>query len=265
MDQVSNTVSLGQTLKSLIDGHLMAHPNVSLRGLASREEGMSREYLRRLAAGEIPDHKIDKDKALLVLMTISKKRSMKDLMAHFGEPVSSWLVNMFPVMANSNSQLIEEELDAILGKGDDECVAYYMARSSAGISPATAKDILGNSGVEALKLLESKGFVEQKDGRYFGVEKGVFSSSMATMRKVVATIMRFYRPAHFGRNRNYMLLITGSLNQTGISAERELYRKFHEDLGKLYQDPDKQGDIQCFAIACMDSFNVLEEAPYETH
>lgn len=265
MMNTTTTSTLGTTLKNLIDAHLEAHPNVSLRGLASREEGMGREYLRRLAAGEIPDHKIDKDKVLLLLMTISKKRTLNELMAHFGDPIAQWLLDMFPIMAASNTQHIQENLDSILCDADDECVAYYLARTTAGVSTETTREILGNAGVEALKVLESKGHVTQRNGKFFGMSDQFFSSSLATMRKVAGTFLRFYRPAHFGRKRNYMLVITGSLNQRGVEAEQALYRKFHEDLGKLYSDKENQGDIHCFAMACMDSFNVLEEARHELH
>lgn len=266
MEQTTTTTpSLGLTLKGLIDGHLSAHPNVSLRGLASRDEGMSREYLRRLAAGEIADHKLDKDKVLVLLMTISKKRTLNELMAHFGDPIAQWLLEMFPIMAASNTHHIQENLDSILCEADDECVAYYLARTTAGVSTETTREILGTAGVEALKVLESKGHVTQKAGKFFGVSETIFSSSLTTMRKVAGTFLRFYRPAHFGRKRNYMLVLTGSLNQRGVEAEQELYRKFHQELGKLYSAKENQGDIHCFALACMDSFNVLEEARHETH
>lgn len=265
MDNVTTPATLGLTLKSLIDGHLSAHPNVSLRGLASREEGMGREYLRRLAAGEIPDHKLDKDKVLLLLMTISKKRTINELIAHFGDPIAKWLLEMFPIVAASNTQLIQEDLDAILCKADDECVAYYLARSSAGVSPDTTREILGNAGVEALKVLESKGHLTQKGGKFFGSNDSIFTSSIASWKNVAKTFLNFYRPSHFGRKRNYMMILTASLNQKGIEAEQELYRKFHQDLSKLYSDKENHGDIHCFAVACMDSFNVLEEARHELH
>ena len=265
MNTTTTTTSLGSTLKNLIDGHLDAHPNVSLRGLASREEGMGREYLRRLAAGEIPDHKIDKDKVLLLLMTISKKRTINELMAHFGDPIAKWLLDSFPIVAASNTQFIQDDLDSILSHGDDECIAFYLAQSSAGVSEETAREILGNPGVKALKSLEAKGHISQRARKFFGSPKTYMTSSLTTMRKVAETFVRFYRPAHFGRKRNYMMVLTGSLNQKGIEAEQELYRKFHQDLGKLYSDEENHGDIHCFAVACMDSFNVLEEARHELH
>ena len=265
MEQITTSASLGLTLKNLIDEHLSIHPNVSLRGLASREDGMSREYLRRLAAGEIPDHKLDKDKVLLLLMTISKKRTINEVMTYFGDPIASWLVEMFPIVAVSNAQLIQEDLNTIISKGDDECIAYHLAQSSAGISVDETREILGNSGIEALKMLESKGHISRQGGKYFGAPGVLYTLCKSSWRNVARALVSFYRPEHFGRKRNYMMMLTASLNQQGVEAEQELFRKFHQDLTKLYNNEENHGDIHCFAVACMDSFNVLEEARHELH
>jgi hypothetical protein len=61
-----------------------------------------------------------------------------------------------------------------------------------------------------------------------------------------------------------MMTFTASLNQKGIQAEQDAFRRFHQELGKIYNEPEHRGETHCFAVACMDSFSILEEDLHET-
>lgn len=256
---------ISHVIQKVISNHLEMHPQVSLRGIAAREDGIGREYLRRLAAGEIPDNKIDRDKVLLTLMTLSKKRTISEIAAFYGEPLSSWLTKMFPHYISTQNHVADQELESMLMRNDNDCVSFLMANCDSGVSIDQAEKALGIAGSKSLINLEKAGYLIKDGHVYRGKIKAFIYTSLDVARRTAQVLLNLYKTEHIGRKRNYIMSITGSLNQEGIEKKQELYRKFHQDIRQIYDNPNYKGEIHTFSVACMDSFNMLEEAQDEIH
>lgn len=256
---------IAQAFQVIIANHLNAYPNVSLRALATRDCGLNREFVRRLATGQINKEKLDKDKALRLLMSLSKKTRLSDIAEFYGEPIGGWLKEAFTISWENETQVAADEVDYMLAANEDECIAYHLAHTDAGVSLPQARAILGAAGQGALESLYRKGLIVDDGAVFRGKEASFFQTSIETAKKVFQSLSRFYKPAHFGRKRNYIMTVTGSLNQKGIEAEQEAYRRFHQEIRQIYANKDYKGDIHSFAIACMDSFAMLEDGQHEIH
>ncbi|MFP5490445.1 MAG: hypothetical protein ACLGG0_03040 [Bacteriovoracia bacterium] len=265
MQQVVAENIVAGAIQKVINDHLEAYPQVSLRGIAAREDGIGREYIRRLAAGEIPDHKIDREKVLLILMTLSKKKNLKDLGAFYGDPITSWIKSSVIVNWENDTELAERELEAMMLQDEDDCIAFLMAHTDAGATVDEVVKVVGETGKRSLPALEQRSFLVKDAGRYRGKENNFLTLSLQATQKIIQTLVGYYKPSHFGKNRNYIMLMTGSLNAEGIKAQQELYRKFHQDIRQIYENPSHSGDIHSFSVSCMDSFTMLEEANHELH
>lgn len=265
MQQVEADNIVAGAIQKVINDHLEAYPQVSLRGIAAREEGIGREYIRRLAAGEIPDHKIDREKALLILMTLSKKKTLRELGAFYGDPITSWIKASVVVNWENDTELAERELEAMLLQNEDDCVAYLMAFTEAGVTADQVVKVVGETGRRSLMSLEQRNFIVKDGDKYRGKELNFIHTSVEAARRIAQTLLRYYKSSHFGKNRNYIMTMTGSLNAEGIKAQQDIYRKFHQEIRQLYENPSYSGDIHTFSVSCMDSFTVLEEANHELH
>jgi hypothetical protein len=261
----TSTLNLGQAFQVIIADHLKSYPNISLRALASRDNGLNREFVRRLATGQINEERIDKDKALRLLVSMSKKTRLSEIAQYYGDPIATWLRESFEINWKNETQIAADEVDYLLATDEDECVAYHLAHSDAGVSIAQARAILGSQGQSALESLERKGLIVDDGSSFRGREARFFQTSIETAKKVLQTFVRFYKPAHFGKKRNYIMTFSGSLNQSGVEAQQEAYRRFHQEIRQIYENKNYKGNIHTFSVACMDSFAVLEDDQDEIH
>ncbi len=262
---VTEQSPVANAIRDEIASYLADNPHLSLRAMAQRDSELSREYIRKLAKAEISDEKLNQDKVLRILQIISKKQKLTDVINHFGNEITSFLKSSYKINYEHEVELTSELVEKALNESDDLCVAYHLAHTAAGITSQRANEIMGVRGESALQTLEDRGLIEQENRIYKSKSLSFFHTGIETAHKIAQIFLRFYRSKHFGRKRNYLLTITGSLNQMGIEAEQELFRKFHKDLLNLYEDGKNQGDIPCFATAAMDSFTVLKDDNEKLH
>jgi len=256
---------VAKAIRDEIASYLADNPQLSLRAMAQRDSELSREYIRKLAKAEISDEKLNQDKVLRILQIISKKQKLTDVINHFNSNISQYLKESYKVTYEHEVEITSESIEKALNESDDLCIAYHLAHTSAGITAQRANEVMGVRGESALQTLEGRGLIEKDSRIYKAKSSNFFIPALETMHKIAQTLMRLYRTKHFGRKRNYIMTITGSLNQMGIEAEQELFRKFHKDLLNLYEDGKNQGDIPCFATAAMDSFTVLKDDNEKLH
>lgn len=246
-------------IAKVITTYIESNPNLSLRSIAHADENVSREYVRKLSQALIPDEKLNKDKVLRVLQLISRKEKLSEVLLSFEGTIAEYLKEAYKVSGQYEIELSGKELELALNESEDHCIAYHLAHSPVGVTEEKCASILGNKGVNALKSLEKRGLLEKVSKFYLGKSKETFYTTIETCHKVAQNFLRFYSPSHFGKKRNYILTFSGALNQDGVEKEQEIFQNFHNELQKLYKDSKYQGDIPCFALAAMDSFDVLKD------
>lgn len=248
---------LVNSIQNAISTYLDNSVNMSLRGIATKDDTLNREYVRRLANGEIKSEKLDSEKVVRVLSIVSGKKKLNEIIDHFGEPISSFLRKSFNVQYTHETEIASVQIDEILSINEESCVAYSLISNKNGANSTLIQNILGDRGIAVANELTQKCVFEKTSDIYKLKQPNVIMPSISTCKKVFQYFSKFYNPAHYGKNRNYIIVKTGELNDDGLKAKQDLYRKFHLDLCALYDNSKFQGNNPSFDACMMDTFNLI--------
>lgn len=123
------------------------------------------------------------------------------------------------------------------------------------------KHILGAKAIPAINGLISRGLAYE-DNDTLKLHNAVnLIRSFESAKHHLATYAEFYKPHHAGTGRNYVISMTSSLNDKGIKAHQEAFKKLHETLIKIYRDPELQGETPSFGVAFCDTFTDVNFDP----
>jgi hypothetical protein len=144
--------SIQNAISSYIDNSI----SMSLRGIATKDKTLNREYVRRLANGEIRSEKLDSEKVLRVLGIVSGKKKLNDIIEHFGDPIASFLKESFKAHYTHEVEIAGNKIDEILSTDEASCVAYSLVSNKNGASSILLQDILGARGTTVADELMNK-------------------------------------------------------------------------------------------------------------
>lgn len=160
-------------------------------------------------------------------------------------------------LQEENKILANEELETLLDNRD-VFVAYLLADMPNGTDKTQLVEVLGNSGLEAIKTLFNKGVVKEENERFFLNKNGTLVRSFDSVKHHLSTYARFYKTEHVGKERNYALSLTDGLSKEGLKKVQDAHRRFHQELQNIYRDETNRGDIPSFSVAFCDTFTSIE-------
>ncbi len=160
-------------------------------------------------------------------------------------------------LQEENKILANVELESLL-ENRDVFVAYLLADMPKGTDKIQLVEVLGNSGLEAIKSLIKKEIAEERNDRFYLKTQGTLIRSFDSIKHHLNTYSRFYKTEHVGKERNYAHSLSDGLNTQGIKKVQEAHRRLHEELQKIYRDENNRGDIPSFSVAFCDTFTSID-------
>jgi hypothetical protein len=243
-----------------IESYLKDNPNLSLRSIANNTPGVSREYVRKLASGELTSDKLNREKVLSVLKTLSNKDTISDILKHYSNPIATYLNDAFKGQYNDKMSVSGAQIESVMAD-DKQSVAYILSTLNNGVSEAQATQIQGKSG--ALGSLWSQDLLDQIDGRYRAKSGNMLVVSMKAVKSAISNLLRLYKPDNYGTGTNYAHFQAEALNEKGMRKKQDLHRKFHTELMELYKDTENHGDIPTFSAHFSDAFEANVEVNHD--
>lgn len=258
MSNINTNGGIVESIKAAIGNYLKKNLNMSLRGIASRDDLICREYVRKLAKGEIREDKLDQEQVLRILSVLSNKKKLTEIANSFDQNIKIYLKNAFEILFENNFEISSEEVNNIIQKDETAAVVYILAANHGGVSVKMLLDILGNRGlIKAEELVQNNILI--KDSNHFMLnENKVVSFSMATAKCIFTIFSKFFNQKHLGQNRNHLIVLTESLSPKALSKKKEIYKRFNAELNEFNSDKNNHGTEPSFDICMMDTFNSEE-------
>ena len=133
-------------------------------------------------------------------------------------------------------------------------VAYMLAALRDGTQDRQLMEVLGSSGIDAIRDLMEKGLVEEKAGRYFLKNEKNIARGRVSAKRHVQTYVEYFRAEDETPNRGYIHSLTEGVNPEGLSALHKLHMKFHREVSEIFNDERYRGEIPTFSVAFNDTF-----------
>ena len=153
-----------------------------------------------------------------------------------------------------NKRFVEKQFEAVLDDRD-VFVAYLLSSIGQGTNDSQLKEVLGTKGLTAIKTLIKKGYIVEKDGYYTPKKDEILIRTFESIKHHLTTYANFYNPSHIGQKRNYVHSLSGGLNRVGLEKAAEAHRRFHEEMQRIYREPNYAGNIPSFSVAFCDTFS----------
>ena len=160
-------------------------------------------------------------------------------------------------LEEDNKVLADSDLESLLNNRD-VFVSYLLADMPKGTDKIQLVEVLGNLGLEAIKVLIEKGIVVETNKRYLVKDQGILVRSFSSIKHHLNTYSKFYKTGHVGKGRNYVHSLSDGLNPSGIKKIQDAHRAFHEELKRIYRDESNRGDIPSFSVAFCDTLTSIE-------
>lgn len=244
-------------IQKVISSYLLKNPNLSLRSISQRDQELSREYVRRLANNEITADKLDSDKVLRLLSVISNKKKLQEVIFYFEGPISNYLAHAFHFNLEINPELSNEEILNIITSSKENCIVFTLCSSENGVSFEMLKNTLGTSGLRVAENLTAKKILERSENGYKAIDRADLFPDLNSSYKMAKFFMDYYNPNQDFSYLNYLILITGELNNLGMQEKQKLTREFHVNILKIYNNKKFNTDpiYKSFEVLVSDAFN----------
>lgn len=167
-------------------------------------------------------------------------------------------------LKENNKRIANAELESLL-EDRDTFVAYLLADMPNGTSKLQLVEVLGNSGIESMKILVNKGIAFEENKKFFIKDSGILIRSFESIKYHISTYAKHYKTEHVGKERNYVFSLSGGLNNVGQKRVQAAYRRLHEELQTIYRDDINAGDIPSFSVGFCDTFTAIDSLINKPH
>lgn len=161
-------------------------------------------------------------------------------------------------LKEDQKNLADDELETLLDNRD-VFIAYLLTGLPNGTDKSQLVEVLGSSGLGAIKTLLNKNIATEKDSRYFMKSDGIIIRSFDSIKHHLSTYSRFYKTEHVGKEINYAHSLSGGLNREGVKRSQEAHRRFHEEMQSIYRDKSNEGEIPSFTVSFCDTFTSFKK------
>lgn len=196
---------------------------------------------------------------LKVIIGSGNKQFLEEALSSYDEDIATAFkrLNLNPY---KKSTIIEDRDEmAALREDKDIYLAYILCSNHKGATQEKLKRLLGTKWQHAINTLIEKGVVVD-NGSSYNINEQFTPIPMPyeTLKKNAAHLLPFYNPEHFGKEKNYLLIISESLSPQGLKKMQDAFARFHNELNDLIADKNNHGDLATFAFAMMDL--ILDES-----
>jgi len=218
----------------------------------ARKAELSPSFIERAAKEKLGEN-LDAKKAMalakLVCNPDERRLVAKVLINNFIAADNPILKQALLDQFSKEREISNDEIERALEE-DEVFITYILCAAENGATAAKIKTVLGDAGDIGLTKLESLGIVEKRQNSYFVIEGKSFSQ-FETIKKQIGILSRMYKPSNVGKGKNYVHIMSDTLNDEGIKAWQEEHKRHQQKLRELKNE--FQGDIDVFSVGFMDT------------
>ena len=253
MEQDLSNQSWQDIVSKCLNDLKVRFPNHSESQIADRIK-ISRSTFNRLGNEE---KRPMLDTFLKLIIGSGNGHGLKEAIVKFDKDLGLDVLNVLQVPLEYPGTRGDNELDDLF-QDRDVFVAYLLASMGHGTDRAELVEILGNSALESLKVLDRAQLLCYEGEKIHLINKAPITRCFESVRYHLTTYAKFYKTEHVGKTRNYVHSMTDGLNQQGIEKLQALHRKFHKEVMEVLREPENKGHTPMFSVAFCDSFNSIE-------
>ncbi len=246
-------------LERLLSQYMLSRPHMSLSAV-SRRSKVSEPTLRRIKKKQF--RTLPTQTTILNFLTyISGKESIPQLIEKYPGPIAEYLKEEIPQQQEVSTEY-NSELNEVLKDNTTYCI-FKLCANSSGLTTQRVQRLFGEMGLQTLKLLVEKDYVQEVDGTYYSkVEwfmlppeqiNDKFQYLSQFIKSPSTTEDPFLRPLHV----NY----SSSLNAEGYKSIAKLQRKFLKKVREIIECESSQGAIPVMMLMALDTLD--SKAPNE--
>jgi hypothetical protein len=240
-------------LREVLEKYLQEAPRRSLNGLSKRCT-VSEPTLRRILRGQIKT--LPQISTVLdVLTTVSGEKNSRKLAEIFPGQIAKYLNETAPHMAETNADY-DPALNLEL-KNPTAYLIYKMASNRQGVSREKVSELFGAQGLFNLESMTKKGFVVEKDDRYFGSSRN-FTGSYEDFLNNFKSVANFIKTKDFDNKANLNPVLVNYSESISEEAYREvvnIQKAAHKKIRAILADENSKGPIPAFLLVALDTLD----------
>jgi hypothetical protein len=201
------------------------------------------------------------DNYIKVILESGNVSMFFDALSAYDEGLAKGLRKTLSISSTEkNAEIATSELETIL-EDRSLFITYILASNDNGINKKALTHILGNKAQTAINSLIARNMAFDAGDTYKLNHSINLIRSFESAKHHLTTYAEHYKPHHAGTGRNYVISMTSSLNDKGITATQEAYKVLHETLKNIMRNPEMEGETPSFAVGFCDTFTDINFDP----
>ncbi len=254
---VAETEELRESLRRALAAYRRERPNLSLRAI-SKNSGVNRYFLMKLLDDKGDATSLDLKQVLLLAKFVTERGSNREYEDNSTVEVRKAIQKAFNLDLSAATERLQK-----LPVDDFIDIYQYLvltlARHQRGTSRTQIANILGSRGSHVCLDYLKAGVIKEINGRLLFSEKYLLEEKDGLTLQRLPELIRFFKLRPKFVDSNHMHLVTESISPEALKKIQKLYANVHKKVMTLIKDGENQGNIPFFALACVDSFEDVED------
>ena len=183
---------------------------------------------------------------------------LSEAMEDFDADIAKILEKAKESTKNIGHKHLKRDVETLF-QNSDVYITYLLSLVQGGVSLDRLINVLGNSAHQALKVLQESELIIFNGSAYKALTIENFQSSFALIHRHLPSLVKFYKPEHIGRRRNYIQLLTEGMNADGVIKLQALHEEYYQKALTLMRAQENKGSIPMFHVALCDSFTRIDD------
>ena len=240
-------------LSEIINNYLLANPNVSLNGLSKRCQ-VSEPTIRRISKRQVKTIP-NVSTVLDLLTTISRKKSIPEVIELYPGPVAEYIREMFPHVEEAEPEY-SNSLNACL-KEPLKYLIFKLSLNKMGVTRDRIKRLFGEHGLRELDELTRLEFIEKRGQRFHSIYRHMTMNQDFFVDQFRATAS-FIKPHKMSENLPMNPLFVNASASISADTYKEITKIQRQALKKISQSirqDSGDGPIPVFFLCALDTLD----------